>query len=134
MSLIGHIFLINVIQKNKKYRQELIPNAEYQRCGVFVRNGLVQKKIRSCRKSSKKFLEFKKKLVLDPDVVTCGKKDIISAFQVAFEGDIILTRYCTENKRLDAYFSKYKLGIEVDEYNHKGRNSKNSKILKKEDK
>ena len=43
--------------------------------------------------------------------------------QVAFEGEIILTKYCIENKRLDAYFSKCKLGIEVDEYNHEGRNS-----------
>ena len=43
--------------------------------------------------------------------------------QAAFEGDIILTRYCIENKRLDAYFSKYKLGIEDDEYNHESRNS-----------
>ena len=31
--------------------------------------------------------------------------------------------YCIENKRIDAYFSKYKLGIEVDEYNYEGRNS-----------
>ena len=43
--------------------------------------------------------------------------------QVAFEREIILTQYCIENKRLDAYFSKYKLGIEVDEYNHEDRNS-----------
>ena len=108
--------------EKQKYRQELTPNAEYQRCRVFVRNDLVEKKIKSCRKSSKRFLEFKKKLGLDPDVVTCDKQDIISALQVAFEGEIILTQYCIENKRLDAYFSKYKLGIEVDEYNHEGRN------------
>ena len=44
--------------------------------------------------------------------------------QVAFEGEITLTQYCVENKRLDAYFSKYKLGTEVDEYNHEGRNFK----------
>ena len=42
--------------------------------------------------------------------------------QVASEGEIIFTQYCIEHKRLDAYFSKYKLGIEVDEYNHEGRN------------
>ena len=47
----------------------------------------------------------------------------MSALQVAFEGEIMLTQYCIENKRLDAYFSKHKLGTEVDEYNHKGRNS-----------
>ena len=42
--------------------------------------------------------------------------------QVAFEGEIILTQHCIKNKRIDAYFSKYKIGIEVDEYNHEGRN------------
>ena len=86
-----------------------------------MRNDLVERKIKSCRKSSKRFLEFKKKLGLDPNLVTCDEQDIISALQVAFEGEIILTQYCIENKRLDAYFSNYKLGIEVDEYNHEGR-------------
>ena len=86
-----------------------------------MRNDLVEKKTISCRKSSKRFLEFKKKLRLNPDVVTCDKQDIISGLQVAFEGEIILTQYCIENKRLDAYFSKCKLGIEVDEYIHEGR-------------
>ena len=109
--------------EKQKYRQKLTPNAEYQRCRVFVRNDLVERKIKSCRKSSKRFLEFKKKLGLDPKLVTCDEQDIISALQVAFEGEIILTQYCIENKRIDAYFSKYKLGIEVDEYNHEGRNS-----------
>ena len=44
--------------------------------------------------------------------------------QVAFEGEIILTQYCIKTKRIDAYFSKYKLGIEVNKYNDQGRNSK----------
>ena len=71
-----------------------------------MRNDLVERKVKSCRKSSKKFLEFKRKLGLDPDVVTCDEQDIISAMQVAFEREIILTQYFIENKRLDAYFSK----------------------------
>ena len=41
---------------------------------------------------------------------------------VTFQGEIIHTQYCIENKRLDAYFPKHKLGTEVDEYNHEGRN------------
>ena len=41
--------------------------------------------------------------------------------QVAFEGDITLTRYCIKKKRIDAYFSKYNLGIKADEYNHAGK-------------
>ena len=97
-----------------------MPNTKFQQYRVFVRNDLVEKKIKSCRKSSKRFLEFKKKLGLDPNVVTCDEQDIINTLQIVFEGEIILTQYCIENKRLDAYFSKYKLGIEVDEYNHEG--------------
>ena len=46
--------------KKQKYRQELTRNAKYQQCRVFVRNDLVERKIKSCRKSSKRFLEFKK--------------------------------------------------------------------------
>ena len=109
--------------EKQKYRQELTPNAEYQQCRVFVRNNLVERKIKSCRKSSKTSLELKKKLELDPDVITCDEQDIISALQVAFEGEIILTQYCIENKTIDACFSKYKLGLEIDEYNHESRNS-----------
>ena len=73
---------------------------------MFARNDLVEKKIKSCRKSSKRFLEFKKKLGLDPNLVTCDEQDIISAIQVLFEGEIILNQYFNENKRIDAYFSE----------------------------
>ena len=65
---------------------------------------------------------MKKKLGLDPGVVTCDEQDIISTLQVAFEGEIILTQHYIKNKRLYADLSKYKRGIEVDEYNHEGRN------------
>ena len=66
----------------QKYRQELTTNAEYQRCRVFVWNDLVERKIKSCRKSSKLFLEFKEKLGLDPDIATCDEQDIISAYKL----------------------------------------------------
>ena len=46
--------------EKQKYRHKLTPNAEYRRRRVFVRNDLVERKIKSCRKSSKKILEFKK--------------------------------------------------------------------------
>ena len=47
----------------------------------------------------------------------------MNKIQTAFEREIILTQYCIKNKRLDAYFPKYKLAIEVDEYNHEDRDS-----------
>ena len=48
--------------EKQKYRQELTPNSEYQQSRVFVRNDLVERKIKSCRKSSKRFLQFKKRV------------------------------------------------------------------------
>ena len=41
--------------------------------------------------------------------------------QVAFEGEIMHTEYCIENKRLDGYLTKYKVGKEIDEYDHVDR-------------
>ena len=79
------------------------------------------KKLKAVEIHQKKF-QNSKKLGLDPYVVTCDEQDIISALQVTFDREIILAQHCIKKKRLDAYFSKYKLGIEVDEYNHKGRN------------
>ena len=75
-----------------------------------MQNDLVERKIKSCRKSSKRFLEFKKKLRLDPDVVTCDEQDIISALQVAFEGEIILTSIVLKIKDLMLTFLNTNLG------------------------
>ena len=44
--------------------------------------------------------------------------------QVAFEGEIIHTQYCIENKRIDACLTKYKVGTEIHEYDHEYRKSK----------
>ena len=96
-------------------------NPKFQPSRVFVRNDLVERKIRSRRLSSKKLLEFKEKLALDPNKYNFDEKDIISALQVAFEGEIMHTQYCIKNKRLDHYFPEHKIVIETDEYGHIGR-------------
>ena len=68
-----------------------MPNTKFQQCRVFVRNDLVERKIKSCRKLSKRFLELKKKLGVDPDVVTCDEQDIIKILHDRFEGETIIT-------------------------------------------
>ena len=110
-----------MIQEKQKYRQELIPNAKFERPRIFVRNDLVERKIKSRRNAPGKFLKFKEKLGLDPYKITCDEQDIISTLQVAFEVEIIHTQYCIYKKRLDIYFPKYKVGIEIDEYEHEYR-------------
>ena len=64
-------------------------------------------------------MEFKKKLGLDPDVVTCDKQDI-KILHDKFEGETI--QYSIKNKILGAYMPEYKIGIEINEYNHEYRN------------
>ena len=73
---------------------------KFQPSRRFFRNDLVERKIKSCRKSLEKFLKFKEKLGLESDVVTCDEQDIISALQIAFEGEIIHTKYCIKTKDL----------------------------------
>ena len=82
--------------EKQKYRYELMPNKEFPP-RRFVRNDLVEQK--SCRKASKKFLEFKEKLGLDPNEITSDEQDIVSALQVAFERETILTQYFVEKKK-----------------------------------
>ena len=50
--------------EKQKYRYKLMPNTEFQHCRRFVRNDLVERKILSYRKASKKFEKLKKKLGL----------------------------------------------------------------------
>ena len=63
-----------------------------------------------------------KKLVLDPEIVTCDEQNIVKILHDKFEGETIINRYSIKNKRLDAYLFEYKIGIEIDEYNYKFRN------------
>ena len=60
-----------------------------------------KEKLKAGENYRKNFQNSKKTLGLDPDVVTCDKQDVISALQVAFEGEIVHTQNCIENKRLD---------------------------------
>ena len=39
----------------QKYRQELTPHAEYQQCSVFVRNDLIEKKLKGVENHQKDF-------------------------------------------------------------------------------
>ena len=92
---------------------------------MFVPNCFLKEKKR--RVSSKKFLEFEVKLRLDPNKYSFDEQDIISTLQVAFEGEIMHTQYCVQNKRLDCCFPKDKIGIEIDEYGHADRNVQDEK-------
>ena len=46
--------------EKQKHRYEFMPNTKFQPCRRFVRNDLIERKIKSCREASEKFLNSKK--------------------------------------------------------------------------
>ena len=70
------------------------------------------------------------------DVINTKEQTIINSIKDAFEGENIQTQYSVLGYRIDLYFHKYKLAIEVDELGHTNRNVKNEiesqKTLEKE--
>ena len=56
------------------------------------------------------------------DVINTKEQLVISAIKNAFEGEDMQTQYSVLSYRIDLYFHKYKLAIEVDELGHADRN------------
>ena len=56
------------------------------------------------------------------DVINTKEKTVICTIKDAFEGENMQTRYGVLSYRIDLYFHKYKLAVEVDELGHADRN------------
>ena len=55
-------------------------------------------------------------------MINTKEQTVISAITDAFEGENMQTQYSVLGYRIDLYFHKYKLAIEVDELGHNDRN------------
>ena len=56
------------------------------------------------------------------DVVSTKEQSVINSIKAAFEGEDLQTQYFVLSYRIDLYFHKYKLSIEVDELGHADTN------------
>ena len=136
---LGHKILPVVTNKykkiHKKRRCELVDRPIKQSNRRFLHNNLALKTIMDCRTnkpcSLKKNLGFKLH-----DVINNKEKTIINSIEDTFEGENIQTQYSVLGYRVDLYFHKYKLAMEVDEFGHADRNINNEiekqKALEKE--
>ena len=69
------------------------------------------------------------------DVINTKEQTIIDSIKDTFEGENIQAQYSVLGYRIDLYFHKYKLAIEVGELGHTNRNINNeieSKAFEKE--
>ena len=58
-------------------------------------------------------------------MINTKEQSVISAIKDTFEGEDMQTQYNVLSYRIDLYFHKYKLAIEVDELGHADRNINN---------
>ena len=106
-------------EKYKKRRFELID--DQQSCRRFICNDLALKIIKDCR--TDKSCNFKRNLgFTQRDVINAKEKTVINSIKDAFEGENMQTQYTVLTYRIDLYFHKYKLAIEIDELGHNDRN------------
>ena len=59
------------------------------------------------------------------DVINTKEQTVINSIKDAFEGEDMQKQYIVLSYRIDLYFRKYKLAIEVDELGHADRNVNN---------
>ena len=84
----------------KKYRKELTPNITFQPNKIFVRNGLFEKIIKSCKTTNLEFLKLKEKLGLCLYEVICDEQEFISTLEEIFQEEKKITQLDVENKQL----------------------------------
>ena len=59
------------------------------------------------------------------DVINTKEQTVINSIKDAYEGENVQIQYTILNYRIDLYFHKCKLAIEVDEFGHADRNLNN---------
>ena len=107
-------------EKYKKCRYEL-NESKKQSCKRFIRNDLTLKIIMDCRTDES--CNFKRNLGFKlNDMINTKEQTVRSSIKDAFEGENMQSQYNVLNCRIDLYFHKYKLAIEIDELGHNDRN------------
>ena len=107
-------------EEYKKCRYEL-NESEKQSHRRFIHVNLALKVILDCR--TVESCNFKRNLGFTlHDVINTKEQTVINSIKDAFEGENMQTQYSVLSYRIDLYFHKYKLAIEVDELGHNDRN------------
>ena len=108
----------------KKYRYELVDEPIKQRNRRFLRIDLALKIIMDCRTDEP--CSLKRNLGFNlHDVINTKEQTVLRSIKDAFEGEDMQTQYTVIGYRIDLYFHKHKLAIQVDELGHSGRNLNN---------
>ena len=104
----------------RKQRQELQNCGNYQPCRISLKESLAMQIIMDCRTTPA--VNFRTKLGFSQhNPITTQEQSILSKIATLFAAEEIILRRNILGYRIDAYFPKYKLAIEVDEQGHNDR-------------
>ena len=101
----------------KKHRYELVDEPIKQPNRRFLRIDLALKIIMDCRIDESWSLKINLGFNLH-DVINTKEKTVLRSTKDAFEGEDMQSQYTVIGYRIDLYFHKHKLAIEVDELGH----------------
>ena len=105
----------------KKHRYERVNESIKQPYRRFLHRDLALKIIMNCRTDESCNLKKNLRFTLH-DVINAKEQTIINSIKDAFKGEDMQTQYTVIGYRIDLYFHKYDLAIEVDELGHNDRN------------
>ena len=119
-----HLNLPTIINKcdlmYKKCRSELHNCGKSQPCRRFLEEGFAIQIIMDCRTTPS--VNFRTRLGFNQhDPIITQEQLILSKIVTIFAAKEIILQYNVLGYRIDAYFPKYKLAIEVDEQGHNDR-------------
>ena len=104
----------------RKQRQELQDCSNYQTCRRFLKEYFAIQIIIDYRKTTA--LNFKARLGFNQhDPIMTQEQSVLSKIVTLFPAEDIILQHNVLGYRIDTYFPKYKLAIEVDELGHSGR-------------
>ena len=117
-------------QEYKKCRHELVNKPNHQPNRRFLRSDLELKIIMNCRTDES--CNLKKNLGFQLlDVINTKEQTVLESIKNAFEREDMQIQYTVLGYRIDLYFHKYRLAIEVDKLGHADRNLSNETERKK---
>ena len=104
----------------KKQRCELT-DSKYQPCRRFIREDLAIQLIMDTRAIQS--IDFKNKLGINSqDPIMTQEQSILTKIKNSFSTEKMIFQHFVLEYRIDAYFLKHKLAVEVDERGHNDRN------------
>ena len=125
---LGHKSLTGITNKYdkiyKKHRHELVDEPIKQPNRGFLRIDLTLKIIMDCRTDG--LCSLKRNLGFNlHDVINTKEQTVLRSIKDVFEGEDMQTQYTVIGYRIDLYFHKHKLVIQVDELVHSDTNLNN---------